>query len=277
MTTALSYSEVQQRDSFEVFEETRIPNSSNGTLPRRQHWAWQYLFGISLLANAVLALFLVSPIKYPDSNPAEDDCRRLRTFEDVYDDVSSTIKCSTVRYDTGPSPDPPDFKAFWGRHWFEGSEDDINLLWRQLSSGETPMIHLESLAVQAAILHRLTRSTCSPASEHQRRGGFKAPRPHSSRCRQARQNYVRNHALGLPQMHNDETSEERRIHVEHCLGLLRQSLLCEGNLQPIVYTTLDGEPQANPGATPRHCRNWGALWEWARERNITTGSVKPNA
>ncbi|KAK4466080.1 hypothetical protein QBC42DRAFT_259960 [Cladorrhinum samala] len=265
MLAAPSYAEVQQRDSFELSEETHKANSADNAPPKRQRCAWQYLFGISLIANALFALFLFSPTKHHRGlNPAEDECHRLRSFEDIYDDVSSTIKCSTVRYDTGPSPDPPDFKAFWGRHWFEGSEDDINLLWHQLSS-------VQLLSITAEEASRLPARTARDAD----RPGRFAVTPqvfHDMHCL----NYVRNHALGLPQMHNDETSEERRIHVEHCLGLLRQSLLCEGNLQPIVYTTLDGEPQANPGATPRKCRNWGALWEWARQRNITSGSVKPN-
>lgn len=81
MSTAPSYSEVQQRDSFELSEEAHKANSSNHAPPKRQHWAWQYLFGLSLLANAVLSLFLFSPTKHRGSNPAEDECRRLRSFE----------------------------------------------------------------------------------------------------------------------------------------------------------------------------------------------------
>ncbi|KAK3358575.1 hypothetical protein B0T24DRAFT_643882 [Lasiosphaeria ovina] len=263
MLTARTYTKVQ-RDSVELSEEAHIPPLASDTQSKGQRLP--YFFGLSLLANIILALscFLLLPAKpkHPDSTTVEQECRRLRSFEDIYDDASSAISCSTVRYDTGPAPNPPDFKTFWGRHWFEGSEDNINALWRQVSS-------IQLLSITAEEASRLPTRTARDADTP---GQF-AVTPqvfHDMHCL----NYVRNSALGLPQMHNDEAFEERRVHTEHCLGLLRQSLLCEGNMQPIVYTTLDGEPQANPGATPRHCRNWGTLWEWARQRNITTGSVR---
>ena len=111
------------------------------------------------------------------------------------------------------------------------------------------------------------------------------------------QNYVRNHALGRPQIHNGESTSERVIHVgvsnffppevaslcelssdqargtEHCLGILRQNIMCEANLEPIVFTSVNGVPESNPGATPRQCRDWEVLWPWAFQRNITSGSV----
>ncbi|KAH6618351.1 hypothetical protein B0J18DRAFT_276635 [Chaetomium sp. MPI-SDFR-AT-0129] len=194
MLAARSYSKVQERDSLELSDETHAPQPSQGDSPsKRQSRALQCLLGFSLLANIALTLLYFSPwaAKQAVSGAAEDECRHLRSFEDVYEDVPSVVQCSTVRFDTGPGPSgSPDFKTFWGRHWFEGSEDDINLLWRQLSS-----VQLLSITAQEA--SRLPAHTARDADTP---GKF-AVTPqvfHDMHCL----NYVRNHALGIPQMYS---------------------------------------------------------------------------
>jgi hypothetical protein len=57
---------------------------------------------------------------------------------------------------------------------------------------------------------------------------------------------------------------------DHCIDYLRQSLMCHGDLTPIVYTW---QPTYNAYSakqeTDHTCRDWDTIWKWAEGRNST--------
>ena len=55
---------------------------------------------------------------------------------DIYNDATSVIRWNSIRYDTDPVASPRDFKTYWGRHWFEGSREEIDELWHDVSSSK---------------------------------------------------------------------------------------------------------------------------------------------
>lgn len=61
----------------------------------------------------------------------------------------------------------------------------------------------------------------------------------------------------------------RRLHILHCLDMLRADIMCWGDLTPFTmqWTENHRKPSAN-FSSARKCVNWDALSGWARERHI---------
>lgn len=64
--------------------------------------------------------------------------------------------------------------------------------------------------------------------------------------------------------------DDRRMHMEHCLDMLRTGVMCRGDVTPLTMRW--GHTQAIPLAnfsSPHSCVSWDALNGWAREREVT--------
>lgn len=62
--------------------------------------------------------------------------------------------------------------------------------------------------------------------------------------------------------------EVDRAHVEHCLDLLRQVLMCHGDVALHTYQWLDDRPAPWPTFQTTHqCRKWERIVEWSRGRD----------
>ena len=58
-------------------------------------------------------------------------------------------------------------------------------------------------------------------------------------------------------------------HLEHCLELLRQSLMCNADMSIITFHW--GHLQATPLANwtfPHTCKSWDAIEDWASQRHV---------
>lgn len=72
----------------------------------------------------------------------------------------------------------------------------------------------------------------------------------------------------LPNMTVSER-RDHRIHMEHCLENLREATMCNADVS--LVTLRWGTHQAVPLANwtyPHVCKNWAAVIDWAKERNV---------
>ncbi|KAL8931006.1 MAG: hypothetical protein Q9208_000108 [Pyrenodesmia sp. 3 TL-2023] len=68
----------------------------------------------------------------------------------------------------------------------------------------------------------------------------------------------------------DFERKEHEKHVEHCIELLRQAVMCKGDVTVTAFEWLAGdtlEPTTKDGAL-HQCVKWEKLSAWARERAV---------
>ncbi|KAJ6039070.1 hypothetical protein N7499_003123 [Penicillium canescens] len=78
--------------------------------------------------------------------------------------------------------------------------------------------------------------------------------------------------------------ELRRMHIDHCIDHLRQSVLCHGDLTPVTMkpvtanTSLPYPVTFYLGQTEREhtCRSTEAIWNWVTARGQRTGRIEPH-
>ncbi|KAI1119895.1 hypothetical protein F5Y10DRAFT_259447 [Nemania abortiva] len=65
-----------------------------------------------------------------------------------------------------------------------------------------------------------------------------------------------------------------RVHIDHCIEMLRQVLMCNSDLGVITYNFVEIRPEAWPDFNTVHrCRNFEDVLNWYHERELhTTGS-----
>ena len=63
------------------------------------------------------------------------------------------------------------------------------------------------------------------------------------------------------------TTDNARIHVDHCVESLRELIMCEGNMTPIPIEWSSTGRRINPNYAQKHtCRNFEALRKWTTDR-----------
>ena len=68
---------------------------------------------------------------------------------------------------------------------------------------------------------------------------------------------------------SDQQREDNRYHNEHCIDMLRQSVMCHGDITPVTMRWGKTQPIPLADVTgPHECMNWARLNEWAKERSI---------
>ncbi|KAI0137816.1 tat pathway signal sequence [Hypoxylon sp. NC0597] len=76
------------------------------------------------------------------------------------------------------------------------------------------------------------------------------------------------HEYYYPGVDNWNTSK-RFEHVDHCVDVLRQVLMCQGDVSLLTYSWIDGYRRPWPNFGVDHtCRDWNSIQGWAREHNI---------
>lgn len=64
-----------------------------------------------------------------------------------------------------------------------------------------------------------------------------------------------------------------RIHIDHCLDQLRQTIICFGDLSPVVLHSWKGAHLGLGQGTEHTCRKWDPINQWVLDRhNVTKGS-----
>ncbi|KAH8668671.1 hypothetical protein BX600DRAFT_510744 [Xylariales sp. PMI_506] len=60
-----------------------------------------------------------------------------------------------------------------------------------------------------------------------------------------------------------------RVHIDHCIDMLRQFVMCNADPGLVTYFWVDGRPTPYPDfSMQKQCKNPYALLEWAREKRI---------
>ncbi|KAJ6789905.1 hypothetical protein PWT90_03419 [Aphanocladium album] len=81
-------------------------------------------------------------------------------------------------------------------------------------------------------------------------------------------NHVRKSYYG-DYYHNPNPIEQQRKHFDHCIDLLRQTLMCHGDVSLHPYEWIDGYRFPWPTERTEHqCRNWDKLVAWSKEHSI---------
>ncbi|KAL9077675.1 MAG: hypothetical protein Q9161_000047 [Pseudevernia consocians] len=68
---------------------------------------------------------------------------------------------------------------------------------------------------------------------------------------------------------SDQEKEDNRYHNEHCIDMLRQSVMCHGDTTPLTmrWGRTAKMPLAN-FSSPHECVSWKGINEWAKERSV---------
>lgn len=69
--------------------------------------------------------------------------------------------------------------------------------------------------------------------------------------------------------HNPNPIEDQRDHFDHCIDLLRQTVMCHGDISLHTYTWKDDYRWPWPTMETTHqCRNWDKLMEWSKNHSL---------
>lgn len=64
-------------------------------------------------------------------------------------------------------------------------------------------------------------------------------------------------------------------HVDHCIDTLRQSIMCQGDLTPILIVWSESKHRLMPDFESRHlCRDFPLLKKWAEARDANTAGLR---
>ncbi|KAL8798643.1 MAG: hypothetical protein Q9182_006502 [Xanthomendoza sp. 2 TL-2023] len=122
-------------DNVDLSETLLESREQMATRPNPNTW----IFRVSCLLNLLLLLLCAILLDRTRDTTCSSSTKYLRQFEDIYADIPSTLRYTSIHYDTDSESSTRDFKVFWGRHWFEGSSgEEIDKLWRDISSGNHP-------------------------------------------------------------------------------------------------------------------------------------------
>ncbi|KAG1787783.1 uncharacterized protein HD556DRAFT_940453 [Suillus plorans] len=70
--------------------------------------------------------------------------------------------------------------------------------------------------------------------------------------------------------HDDhDTPEDYRIHLDHCIEILRQNVMCRGDVTMLTYDWVEGVEDPFPNFnTPHRCRNFEKVLNWVDEHRV---------
>ncbi|KAH6666765.1 tat pathway signal sequence [Halenospora varia] len=134
----------------------------------------------------------------------------------------------------------------------------------ELHEAWSGLLQYHNIRVQESTLHKINR-TSLPLNDEA--GGFLVTLDvfHQIHClNQVRQQIYHEHYY--PEEWN---STKRFMHADHCIDLLRQVLMCRGDISLLTYSWIDGYRRPWPEYSVDHtCHNWDNLMEWASENYI---------
>lgn len=66
-----------------------------------------------------------------------------------------------------------------------------------------------------------------------------------------------------------ETPAVRWKHVDHCLDVLRQIIICHGDISIVTFDWVEGQCDPYPNFhVNRECRNWDSIFQWAKDHHV---------
>ncbi|KAG1857181.1 hypothetical protein C8R48DRAFT_607603 [Suillus tomentosus] len=66
-----------------------------------------------------------------------------------------------------------------------------------------------------------------------------------------------------------DTPEVVRMHLDHCIEMIRQNLMCNADVSIITWDWVQGHPIPYPNFNTRHqCRNYEKIMDWAAEHAV---------
>ncbi|KAF7591896.1 hypothetical protein BBP40_000943 [Aspergillus hancockii] len=143
---------------------------------------------------------------------------------------------------------------------------DIDASWEELLRGEFPVLTDEEAAPYTPDLLKIPNT-----GEYH----FEFDMLHSLHCLNAIRKLLDKeyYAHDLEAMHrfaqntSHLPSDWHRIHIDHCLDQVRQSIMCHGDLTPAPLFSWKGVPLALAVGQSHTCRKWGPIREWMDSRN----------
>ncbi|CAG9987089.1 unnamed protein product [Clonostachys byssicola] len=147
-----------------------------------------------------------------------------------------------------------------GRSPYQGSSDEINLMWEDLyNEFAISLITGEEAA-------RLPNAT-SPMAQEPTKYMVQLDVFHQLHCLNLMRKLVYPSVFNLDLTSGSEEAEENLDHFEHCYDSLRQALQCNADLSTIYYEWV---PERNRLvgnlATTHTCKNYDSIVQWARDR-----------
>lgn len=71
-----------------------------------------------------------------------------------------------------------------------------------------------------------------------------------------------------------EPPEKLRLHLDHCIEILRMNLMCSGDIGVFTFAMLPGYDDPWPDFNTDHvCRNFDAIKNWAIENTVATDNI----
>ncbi|KAG1842863.1 hypothetical protein DFJ58DRAFT_805453 [Suillus subalutaceus] len=68
---------------------------------------------------------------------------------------------------------------------------------------------------------------------------------------------------------HNESPENYRIHLDHCIEMLRQNIMCRGDVTMLTYDWVEGVKDPFPNFNiPHRCRNFEKILDWVDEHRV---------
>ncbi|KAH9887534.1 hypothetical protein F4778DRAFT_431325 [Xylariomycetidae sp. FL2044] len=220
------------------------------------HWAW---ICHALLLSASMTFFALS---FCAKTAKMSDMEFTQEYS-AWSPAASAVKYETQQFDLPPVAEGP----------FIGKGDDVDSHWDRITNIGDTMISREEM-----INLGLNPDTSLAITDPDGKPGYRVAVEvfHQLHCLNLlRQDVYKDHYAPLG---GDTAAEpaDLRGHLDHCIDALRQFIMCQGDVGVFSFDFPygDGDPWPNY-STPRTCRNFESIRQWAVDHTVPRGPDEP--
>ncbi|KAI1816765.1 hypothetical protein GGS20DRAFT_536118 [Poronia punctata] len=222
------------------------------------HWIW---LAHGVLLSTSLLLFALGLC----AKSAKITDREYTRKYSAWSPAASAVKHETQHFDLPPVAKGP----------FIGIGDDVDARWDYISAIGDTMISREEM-VKLGLDPDISLNITDPRDG---KPGFRVAIEvfHQLHCLNLlRQNVHRDYYAPL----GGDTSaapEDLRGHLDHCIDALRQFVMCQGDVGVFSFNYPFGGGDPWPDySTPRVCRNFESIRQWAVDHTVPQGPEEPD-
>ncbi|KAI1777866.1 hypothetical protein F4818DRAFT_408156 [Hypoxylon cercidicola] len=248
----------KEEGSEEKWREDRGSDFITERLDRLSpHWAW--------LCHAVLLSLSVTffALSFCTKTAKMTDADYTQKYS-AWSPAASAVKYETQHFDLPPIAEGP----------FIGKGDDVDAKWEDISRIGDTMISREEMVN----LGLDPDSSLAITDPRDGKPGYRVAIEvfHQLHCLNLlRQNVYKDYYEPL----GGDTSapaKDLQGHLDHCIDALRQFVMCQGDISVFSFDFPfnDGDPWPNY-STPRTCRNFNSIKQWAIDHTVPKGPDEP--
>ncbi|KAI2613449.1 hypothetical protein GGR54DRAFT_328969 [Hypoxylon sp. NC1633] len=139
----------------------------------------------------------------------------------------------------------------------------------ELDEAWTKLTHLNNSGVGGEVIDRIGKSRIAVKYSEEEGGMYDVGIEvfHHLHCLNLLRKYTYRSYYDRPENRPTEFTDSEpvlRAHVDHCVDMLRQAIMCQGDVGIVTYNWVEGWSEAYPDFSTQHkCRKFDRIVEWA--------------